>query len=332
MTPSCRVKSAFFTNDQQMFRGQPGCAIAAVYSQGRRERIEELTDLYPQIIGDENFEEHAFNLKDVEVIFSTWTMTRFSAELLVRLPNLKAVFYAAGATSYFREPLLERGITVCSSSPANAVPVAEFCLGQILLSAKGFFQNSQACGSRSEMADFPFVGRGVYGARVTLIGNGAISRKLQELLKPFVLDVQVLPSRSLGDQVLLEQAFESSYIVSNHLPDLDHNVGILNGDLFRRMPKGASFINTGRGRQVNEEEMAAVLCDRPDLTALLDVQCEEPPEENSSLYALPNIYMSSHIAGTYGDEFSRVADYMIDDFIRWQNGEPLLYEVTEDML
>lgn len=332
MTPSCRIKSAFFTNDQQMFRGQPGCAIATVYSQGRRERVAELTDLYPQIIGDENFEEHASDLADVEVIFSTWTVTPRSAEKLSGLPNLKAIFYAAGATNSFREPFQERGITVCSSSPANAVPVAEFCLGQILLSTKGFFQNSQGCLSRSTMAAFPFVGRGAYGARVTLIGNGAISRKLQELLKPFALDVQVIPSRSLGDRALLEDAFESSYIVSNHLPDLDSNVGILNGDLFRRMPQGASFLNTGRGRQVNEAEMAAVLRERPDLTALLDVQCQEPPAEDSPLFALPNIYMTSHIAGTYGDEFARVADYMIDEFVRWQRGEPLLYQVTEDML
>jgi phosphoglycerate dehydrogenase-like enzyme len=42
--------------------------------------------------------------------------------------------------------------------------------------------------------------------------------------------------------------------------------------------------------------------------------------------------MSSHIAGTYNDEYQRLADYMIEEFTRWKNNEPLLYRVTDDML
>ena len=37
------------------------------------------------------------------------------------------------------------------------------------------------------------------------------------------------------------------------------------------MREGAAFINTGRGAQVREDELIAVLKARPDLTALLDV-------------------------------------------------------------
>ena len=50
----------------------------------------------PGIVNSENF--YDFDLSEVEVIFSTWGMICFSAEQLAGMPNLKAVFYAAGAT------------------------------------------------------------------------------------------------------------------------------------------------------------------------------------------------------------------------------------------
>ena len=83
---------------------------------------------------------------------------------------------------------------------------------------------------------------------------------------------------------------------------------MLNAALFRSMRPGATFINTGRGAQVNESDMAAVFGARPDLTALLDVTWPEPPEAGSPLYTLPNVHLSSHIAGSLGNEVVRMAD------------------------
>ena len=42
--------------------------------------------------------------------------------------------------------------------------------------------------------------------------------------------------------------------------------------------------------------------------------------------------LSSHIAGALGDELVRMADYVIDEFQRWEAGEPLQYQVAADML
>jgi phosphoglycerate dehydrogenase-like enzyme len=96
---------------------------------------------------------------------------------------------------------------------------------------------------------------------------------------------------------------------------------------FLSMRQGATFINTGRGAQVNEAGLLAALQARPDLTALLDVQHPEPPEAGSPLYTQPNIHLTSHIAGSLNDEVLRMPDYMIEDFKRWQAGKPLLYQV-----
>ena len=98
------------------------------------------------------------------------------------------------------------------------------------------------------------------------------------------------------------------------------------------MRYGATFINTGRGAQVNEADMIAVLKERPDLTALLDVTYPEPPEPGSELYTLPNVKLSGHIAGSINNEVHRMSEYMIDEFKRFISGGELRYEVKEEML
>ncbi|MBO5201788.1 MAG: hydroxyacid dehydrogenase [Lentisphaeria bacterium] len=292
-----------------------------VYSEAQRKQIAEVTDLMPEIVNAGNFD--SVDLKDVEVIFSTWGMMNFTDEQLDRMSNLKAVFYGAGATDYFARPLLARGIKVISAWKANAIPVAEFVLAQIILSMKNYFSNNW---------NNKFAGPGCYGETVALIGAGAISSKLQEMLKVLNLNVLVIPSRPERRTVSLEEAFRTAYVVSNHLPNREDNQKVLTRELFASMRQGATFINTGRGAQVDEAGLIEVLKARPDLTALLDVTFPEPPEAGSELYTLPNVRLTTHIAGSLNDEVHRMADYVIGDYLHFAAGEPLEHEVTEEML
>lgn len=292
-----------------------------VYSEAQRKQIAEVTDLMPEIVNAGNFD--SMDLKDVEVIFSTWGMMCFTGEQLDRMPNLKAVFYGAGATDYFARPLLARGIKVISAWKANAIPVAEFVLAQIILSMKNYFSNNW---------NNKFAGPGCYGETVALIGAGAISSKLQEMLKVLNLNVLVIPSRPERRTVSLEEAFRTAYVVSNHLPNREDNQKVLTREMFASMRQGATFINTGRGAQVDEAGLIEVLKARPDLTALLDVTFPEPPEAGSELYTLPNVRLTTHIAGSLNDEVHRMADYVIGDYLHFAAGEPLEHEVTEEML
>lgn len=71
---------------------------------------------------------------------------------------------------------------------------------------------------------------------------------------------------------------------------------------------------------------------RPDLTVLLDVQYPEPPQEDSELYTLPNVFLTPHIAGSLGDEVHRMGEFMADELERFLQGDALMYEVCEAML
>ena len=85
-------------------------------------------------------------------------------------------------------------------------------------------------------------------------------------------------------------------------------------------------------RQAVLADLLDELQKRPTLTALLDVTYPEPPEPDSLFYTLPNVYLTSHIAGSLNDEVNRMADFMVDEFLRWEAGEPLRYEVTLDIM
>jgi phosphoglycerate dehydrogenase-like enzyme len=330
-----RVPAAFVGGRVPWFEGD---LLGTIYAADQRRRLADRCDIFPERITPDNVEDLLDALRGVEVLFTGWGMFPWRSEWLDQLPGLAAVFYAGGSVEYFAEPFLGRGITLCSGHSANAIPVAEFCLGQILLSLKGAHRNSAACRRGPWVQSRMPVGPGAYGETVALLGLGAVSRRLIEMLRPFAVRVVVVP----GDRgepaakppgvaafVDLETAFRTAQVVSNHLVDEPSNRGLLNAELFALLRPGATFLNTGRGEQVDTDGLVDVLRRRPDLTALLDVQHPEPPALHSPLYRLENVHLTSHIAGSVNDEVRRLGDAMVADFHRWLAGEPLHFKVPE---
>ncbi len=282
---------------------------------------------------------------DADYLFSTWGMPKFTEEEIDRcFPRLKAVFYAAGTVQAFARPFLNRGIRVFSAWAANAVPVAEYTVAQILLANTGYFQ---ACARFSQglmhhrsaqqhAAAFP----GNYGCKVGLIGVGMIGSMVAERLKDYRLEVLVCDpflsdarADALGvRKVPLEVLFAECQTISNHLANNPQTVGILNGALFDRMKPNAVFLNTGRGAQVVEADLCRALTEYPERTAVLDVTFPEPPEDSNPLYTLPNVFLTPHIAGSKGDEVHRMSEYMLAQFRNITANRPVQWEVTLPML
>jgi phosphoglycerate dehydrogenase-like enzyme len=96
----------------------------------------------------------------------------------------------------------------------------------------------------------------------------------------------------------LETIFSHGDVVSLHAPRRPETEGMITGRLLRSMRPGSTFINTARGDLVREGELIAVLRDRPDLWAILDVVAPESPAADNPLLALPNVLLTPHIAGS----------------------------------
>ncbi len=280
---------------------------------------------------------------DVEYIFSTWGMPSMSEEeIKTCFPSLKCVFYAAGSVQAFARPFLACGVKVFSAWAANAVPVVEYTLAQIILANKGFFAHSREMkkGNREAGKVMKAAYPGNYGENVGIIGVGMIGSQVAQKLKSYKLNVLAFDpflsderAESLGiKKATLEEIFSTCRVVTNHMANNEQTKGMLDYKYFSKMLPYSTFINTGRGAQVVEDDLVRVLEERPDVTAILDVTFPEPPVEGHAFYSLPNCFLTPHIAGSLVNETHRMAEYIIEEYERYINGKPCLYEVSFKML
>lgn len=315
--------------------------LEEVYGGGRRERLAEISDLYPETINDDNFDAHADALADIEAIFSTWEIPRLDAERLDRLPALKAVFYGAGTMKRFASLLLERGILVVGAWAYNAIPVAEYLLGTLLLANKGFFDREPRRGGSG--AGWPD-GFGNFERTVGLLGMGKIGRHLRELLRSVAVDVLVYDPYLVTEEVEaldvesvgIEELFDRSIYVSNHIPGLPETENLVHGGLLRRLQEHATFVNIANGASLAWKDLYGVFSERTDLTGIFDTfdgaAWAIPDAEMEELTALPNVFASAHIAGALGWERQRLADGLFENFLQWEAGETPQHAVTAEML
>lgn len=324
------MKAAFVGSSPEMFD--------RVYGAKQRAELAKRTDLLPGVILE--IDDPA--LRDVEAIFSTWGMPSPSKEeICAHLPNLKYVFYAAGSVQAFVRPFLNCGVRVFSAWQANAVPVVQFAFAQILLALKGYFPaQAETRRSRVHASEIAVQYPGVFDAKVGLLGCGAIGSRLAEMMKqldvevwvfdPFLSDERAaaLNVRSCG----IEEIFAECNVVSNHLANLPATVGIIKREHLLSMKPYSTFINTGRGPQLDERDLYDMLILDPTRWALLDVMTEEQYSDANPLNALPNCLITPHIAGSSGNEVRRMADYMLEAFDCVSSGKPCSCEVHEKML
>lgn len=314
-----------------------------IYNEKTLTEIEKLTTIERAVYKKSDVIVNPERFSDVEIIFSTWGMPVFTEEEIKKyLPSLKCVFYGAGSVQFFARPFLKCGVKVFSAWAANAVPVAEMTVAEIILANKGFFLTSRLFSEKGHNASKDAFNKclGNYGETVGIIGAGMIGRLVIQMLKAYNLKVLVfdpfLPDEKAAELGVtkcdLPALFEKAFVVSNHLANNEQTKGMLNYSLFSKMRENAVFINTGRGAQVVEDDLVRVLEERDDLTALLDVTFPEPPVDGHPFYTLPNCILTPHIAGSAGTEVERMGEYMLGEFKAYVSGAKTLYEVSEKML
>jgi len=308
--------------------------IDVVYGPKERAMLEERLDM--EIVPSAEITPD--RLAGVEYIFGTWGMPKLDAEFMAAASDLKAVLYAAGSVKGFvTDAFWESGARLFSAWGANAVPVAEFTLAQVILCLKRtwpyvrYSWDKQALG-RAYQDHIP----GAFGSTVGLLSLGQIGRLVVERLQ--TLDVEIIAfdpfiseeeAQELGVTLRsLKEVFAEADVVSCHTPWLKETVKMLRREHFAAMKPSSSFINTARGAVVDEDGLISVLKERPDITAVLDVTYPEPPVEGSPFYTLPNVVLTPHIAGSMGDECRRMAQFMIGEYDRMANGLPVHWEIN----
>lgn len=276
-------------------------------------------------------------LGQMDLLLSGWGGPVLNQQFLKMAPDLKALFYGAGAVRHLlTDESLERQIVVTTANTINAIPVAEFSLAHILLGLKCAWGQAVETKRRRTFTRLPLPVPGGYQSTVGLISLSTIGRLVLQLLKPFDVEVLAYDPTIDKDEALplgvvmesLQMVFACSHVVSLHAPLVPETKGMITGSLLASMKAGATFINTSRGAVVNESEMIEVLRARPDLTAILDVTEPEPPSPTSELFDLPNVVLTPHIAGSLDGECRRMGRWIADEIQRYVAGKPLLGDIS----
>ncbi len=190
--------------------------------------------------------------------------TKVTKEYIDNAPKLKLVIRGGvGLDNVDREYAKEKGIAVHNTPQASSVAVAELAMSLMLAVPNRVVEghNSMREGKwikkelkRSEL----------FKKTLGLVGIGLIGTEVAKRAKAFGMNViaydkfidkhdHAALKASLGD--LLKEAD----FISLHTPLTDETKGMINKDTIAQMKDGVIIVNTGRGKCVNEEDMAAAL-------------------------------------------------------------------------
>lgn len=302
-----------------------------------RRRIATLVDLDTDLVV-EAFDDPriADQLANLEVLITGWGCPPLDDAFLDAAPKLHSVLHAAGSVkAHVTASVWKRGITVCSAADANAVPVAEYAVGAILLAGKGIFGLRERYRSARTftLAEItPEVGN--FGRRVGIVGASRIGRQVIDSLRQHDFDVRLYDPYAIAPQVPclpLDELLATCDIVSLHAPATDETHHLLNRERLALLPDGAVLINTARGSLIDTDALVDEL-KTGRISAILDVTDPEPLSADSLLFDLPNVFLTPHVAGSQGNELARMGTYVADELERLVTGAPLRMRVDPDEL
>jgi phosphoglycerate dehydrogenase-like enzyme/predicted dehydrogenase len=163
------------------------------------------------------------------------------------------------------------------------------------------------------------------GATVGLIGWGANGRALRQMLENVGADVRVYTEHASNDELprtLRASLSEvlSADIVSLHrglTPSTRHFLGAT--ELAQLRPASV-LINVARGELIDPDALLERLR-AGDIFACLDTYEVEPLPPKDALRRLPNVFLTSHIAGGSDDMHKEAALEVVSKVVRFLDGE-----------
>ncbi len=147
------------------------------------------------------------------------------------------------------------------------------------------------------------------GLPVGLLGFGRIAQQMAIRCQSFGMVVSAFDpyvpaevgSKANVTIVDLPTLLATSEIVSCHLPHMPTTHHLMGEEQFRQMRKSATFINSSRGRVVDEAALVRALREKWIFAAGLDVLEDEPPMLDNPLLSMDNVLVTPHAAG-FSDE------------------------------
>ena len=259
---------------------------------------------------------------DAEALL-VWGVPGRVLEPLLKLPSLRWVQTLTAGVDHVLNLQPHSQITVANGKGLHDAPTAELAVALLLAAVRRLhvFRDSQnaaiwnkdayqqALEGDSEMT--------LEGARVLIVGMGAIGVEIARRLQPFGSIVEGVAmsagtrggftTHALSDLDTLLPTFDAVILV---LPNTPQTVGLLSKERLALMKKSAWVVNVGRGSAIDEAGLLEALEQRAIGGAALDVTEREPLPSDSRLWHAPNCIITPHIAGG-GPNWARKASALL---------------------
>jgi phosphoglycerate dehydrogenase-like enzyme len=251
-----------------------------------------------------------------------------STAAMARLPRLKVVqTLTAGVDSLL--PHIPPGVIFCNARGVHDASTAEWTVAAMLASVRQFpyFAGEQAAGRWSYQTTGALAGR-----TVLIVGYGSIGAAVERRLDGF--GVRVLRvARSARDGVSgigdLPGLLPEADVVVLLAPVTSQTIGMVDAAFLARMKDGALLVNAARGVVVATSELCAELA-AGRLSAALDVTDPEPLPAGHPLWAMPNVFITPHVAASTPYSWAAMLDFLHQQVVRFRSGATLVNVITGD--
>ena len=178
----------------------------------------------------------------------------------------------------------------------------------------------------------------LFGRRVGIHGFGRIARELLALLAPFSPVVSVFAPDVGADEerihgirraASLEALFEQNDIVIELAPLNAETAGIITERHLRLLHPGSVFVNTGRGKVVDEAGLVRVAREGEVLFGL-DVFAAEPLVADHPLRGLANVSLTPHMSGPTTERRCDAGAHALKNLRAYFAGQPLESVITPE--
>ncbi|CAJ1193599.1 D-2-hydroxyacid dehydrogenase [Companilactobacillus nantensis] len=273
------------------------------------------------------------DLDGVEVLYD-WSNTLKDAVLKSDTLNWIQVV-RAGVDALPLPELKEKGVILTNGSGANAINIAEQTLAYMLMFERRMNLTARHQDAREWKQDDGY--DEVYNKTVMIVGVGHIGKLIAKYAK--ALGMKTIGVRRTDqatdyiDEMIpmseMNARINEVHFVVNTLPDTEETIGMFNKDIFKVMSKKAYYINVGRGKTTNMEDLIAALQNEEIAGAGLDVTTPEPLPSDSPLWDMKNVIITPHDAGASVHYEERAFDIFKQNLKSYvENGEVVVNEVN----
>ncbi len=260
--------------------------------------------------------------------------TKVTPEILEQAPNLKYVIRAgAGTDNIDKVACQEKGVKVSNTPGANSNSAAELAISLMFsVLRKTAIADASMKAGKWEKASFS--GNEMANKKLGFVGFGKIGQIVAKRLSGFDITVKYFDPMVTTTDIpyatkveTMEEVFESSEIVTLHLPKIKETTNLITTKYFDMMDNNSIFINAARGGIVNENDLYTALKDGSIKAAGVDVFEQEPADPANKLFTLNNIVVTPHVGASTAEAQIRVGEMAVNQLKEFFVSNNLLNEV-----